>query len=363
MSDKKIAKYRIEVSYSKEDPRAKAFTERFKNLGFTIEKVSLTDNYLLNIDLPVESINAAAEMLIQPVTQSFSINQPYMPENFDFCIEVGFLPGVTDNIAHTVRESLEDLYKQDLDQEKSVFYTTSYFLSGINADEASALARELYNPLIQRIKILTKDQYISEGGAGRDIPLVRISENMNADTVDLGTSDDELLRIGKEGISDEDGTRRGPLALDMISMNVIRDYFNDKEKRSPRDIELESIAQTWSEHCKHTIFASSLDDDTPDGIYKTYIREATKRIRREKGDKDFCVSVFTDNSGGIDFDENFIISDKVETHNSPSALDPFGGAITGIVGVNRDSALQTRQMTVLFIRIRMKKRSFCHRGE
>ena len=126
-------------------------------------------------------------------------------------------------------------------------------------------------------------------------------------------------------------------ALDMLSMNVIKDYFYNEEKREPTDIELESIAQTWSEHCKHTIFASSIDDDTPEGIYKTYIREATKRIRKEKGDKDFCVSVFTDNSGGIDFDDDYIISDKVETHNSPSALDPFGGAITGIVGVNRDS--------------------------
>jgi phosphoribosylformylglycinamidine synthase len=120
-------------------------------------------------------------------------------------------------------------------------------------------------------------------------------------------------------------------------MQVIRSYFLEKERRNPTDIELESIAQTWSEHCKHTIFAAALDDDVPEGIFKAYIREATIRICREKGDKNICESVFTDNSGGITFDENWIISDKVETHNSPSALDPFGGAITGIVGVNRDS--------------------------
>jgi phosphoribosylformylglycinamidine synthase len=172
---------------------------------------------------------------------------------------------------------------------------------------------------------------------GHEIPVVHISEKAEADIVNLGVADDELQKIGKEGIADTDGTRRGPLALDMASMNVIKDYFINKEKRNPTDIELESIAQTWSEHCKHTIFAAALDDDTPGGIYKTYIREATVRIRREKGDRDFCESVFTDNSGGITFDDNWIISDKVETHNSPSALDPFGGAITGIVGVNRDS--------------------------
>jgi len=99
----------------------------------------------------------------------------------------------------------------------------------------------------------------------------------------------------------------------------------------PFDIELEALAQTWSEHCKHTIFASELDD-VKDGIFKHYIKRATEEIN-----KDFCVSVFKDNSGGIVFDENFLITDKVETHNSPSALDPFGGAITGIVGVNRDT--------------------------
>ena len=120
-------------------------------------------------------------------------------------------------------------------------------------------------------------------------------------------------------------------------MQAIRDYFSEAEKRNPTDIELESIAQTWSEHCKHTIFAAEIDDDIPEGMFKRYIREATVRIRREMGEKDFCVSVFEDNSGGIEFDENYIISDKVETHNSPSALDPFGGAITGIVGVNRDA--------------------------
>ncbi len=103
--------------------------------------------------------------------------------------------------------------------------------------------------------------------------------------------------------------------------------------RKPTDIEIESLAQTWSEHCKHTIFADPIDE-IKDGLYKHYIQRATKEIRKKKGKKDFCISVFTDNSGAIAFDENYLITHKVETHNSPSALDPFGGAITGIVGVN-----------------------------
>lgn len=339
MSQNNIAKYRIEVSYKKEDPRGDAVKEKFNTLGFSIDQVSITDNYLVNIDFNEEEIISAASLLIQPVTQEFKVNTPFLPDyTFNYCIETGFLPGVTDNVSHTVRESFEDLFKREFDSEKSVFYTTSYYFKGnISESDAQNIGRELYNPLIQRIKIYSAGEYKKNNGMGHEIPVVHISEKAEADIVNLGVADDELQKIGKEGIADTDGTRRGPLALDMASMNVIKDYFINKEKRNPTDIELESIAQTWSEHCKHTIFAAALDDDTPGGIYKTYIREATVRIRREKGDRDFCESVFTDNSGGITFDDNWIISDKVETHNSPSALDPFGGAITGIVGVNRDS--------------------------
>jgi phosphoribosylformylglycinamidine synthase len=144
------------------------------------------------------------------------------------------------------------------------------------------------------------------------------------------------------------------LALGLDELKVIRDHFN-KLGRKPTDVELETLAQTWSEHCKHTIFADPMDE-LENGIYKTYIKGATEKIRKQKvKDKksasarakrdglrikdsigDFCVSVFTDNAGGIIFDQDHIVCHKVETHNTPSALDPFGGSITGIVGVNRD---------------------------
>jgi len=338
MSQLSLAKFRIEVYYKKDDPRGSAIKDKFNSLGYDVEKVYISDNYLLNINVNKHQIINAAGTLIQPVTQNFSIDTPYNPQNFDYCIEIGFLPGVTDNISHTVRESLEDFFKTKFDTENPVFYTTSYFFKGtIDFDIINAIGKELFNPLIQRIKILSKNEYITKNGMGYEIPVVHISEDTDVDIVNLDIDDESLQLIGRDGIENIDGSRRGPLALDMISMNVIKEYFHNDEKREPTDIELESIAQTWSEHCKHTIFAAAIDDDTPGGIYKSYIREATSRIRKEKGSKDFCVSVFTDNSGGIEFDENYIISDKVETHNSPSALDPFGGAITGIVGVNRDS--------------------------
>ncbi|MFC1669186.1 AIR synthase-related protein [Spirochaetota bacterium] len=328
---------RIEVFYRDIDPRGEVIKDKFRDMGYNISSVYISDNYLINAQLSREDVSAIARALSQMVTQDYIVNEPHMPEDFDFAIEIGFLPGVTDNVSHTVRETIEDLLTTKLDHDTSVFSTITYFFRGLaEFEEAKQISGELYNPLIQRMKILSKNDYIKDGGMGKVLPIVRISETPEALTVDLNIPGNELLKIGKEGIPDSDGARRGPLALDMISLNTIKDYFYNIEKRDPTDIELESIAQTWSEHCKHTIFAAEMDE-VKDGIFDAYIKEATVRIRREKGEKDFCLSVFKDNAGGIEFDDDFIVSDKVETHNSPSALDPFGGAITGIVGVNRDS--------------------------
>ena len=93
---------------------------------------------------------------------------------------------------------------------------------------------------------------------GKVVPKVKLKES-TVDEINLNISDEELIIMGKQGIKNQDGTRRGPLALDLDYMKAIKDYFN-KLNRNPTDIELESIAQTWSEHCKHTIFAAEIDD-------------------------------------------------------------------------------------------------------
>lgn len=331
------AEYRIEVYAKRLDPRGEVIAQKLSRLQYNVISVVVTDNYLINHPFTREQIIEVAKLLIHPVIQSFTINEPFAPENFDFAIEIGFLPGVTDNVAHTVRQAIEDKFKCSLDPERSVFTSITYFISGnLTREEIKKIANELHNPLIQRIKILSHNEYVELGGLGREIPVVHLDERIAADEVDLNIPQEELVLLGKEGILNPDGSRRGPLALDLASLEVIKDYFYNKDRRNPTDVELESIAQTWSEHCKHTIFAAQLDD-IDQGVFKAYIKAATERIRREKGKDDFCLSVFVDNSGGIEFDEHFLISDKVETHNSPSALDPFGGAITGIVGVNRDT--------------------------
>src|SRR3989344_346909 len=254
---------------------------------------SRADSYLIDSKLSRHKIEQLAQALTNPILESFCIDKLSNIKDFSYAIEIGFLPGVTDNVGHTVKEIASDL-----------------------------------------LHLKT------------EIPKVVLKKRKPVINVDLEVSEEELIKIGKEGILDngKEQKRRGPLALDLPSMQTIAEHFR-KLKRDPTDIELESLAQTWSEHCKHTIFANPIDD-IKDGLYKTYIQGATNLIRAKKQKKgrlapskggDFCVSVFSDNAGGIIFDENYLIIHKVETHNSPSALDPFGGTITGIVGVNRDT--------------------------
>ena len=112
----------------------------------------------------------------------------------------------------------------------------------------------------------------------------------------------------------------------------IQTYFR-KENRNPTDVELQTISQTWSEHCYHKTFKGKIQIDGKeiDSLFKTYIAKATKQIRAP-----WCFSVFEDNAGIIKFDKGYGIAAKVETHNHPSAVEPFGGAATGVGGVIRD---------------------------
>ncbi len=331
---------RISVRALGKDARAlqylRTLKNRFPKTG--LKDVAVVDAYTLTASFTERQLQKIAAQLANPVIEEYAIGDVLVPEKFSVTVEIGFLPGVTDNVGHTVREMVEDATGKHFKEGEAVYTSRFLFLFGkVSPEEAKEMAGELYNPLIQRAEIFSVTQ-VKKG-----IPLVApkvelhpstSSGQVNTDEVSLSVPDEELVRIGKEGIANADGTRRGPLALSLRQLQVIRDYFK-KQKRQPRDIELEVLAQTWSEHCKHTIFADPLDE-IEEGIYRRYIKGATQAIRKRKGKDDFCVSVFTDNAGGIAFDENYVVTHKVETHNSPSALDPFGGAITGIVGVNRD---------------------------
>lgn len=326
---------RISVRALGKDARAQGYLRTLKNRfpKVGLKEVSVVDSYTLTASFTERQLQKIAGQLANPIIEEYSIGKVFAPEKYAVAVEIGFLPGVTDNVGHTVREMAEDATGKEFKEGEAVYTSRFLFLMGsVTPAEAKEMAGELYNPLIQRAEIFTASQV--KKGVPLVAPKVELHEHLEADVVSLSVPDEELVRIGKEGIANADGTRRGPLALSLRQLQVIRDYFK-KQKRQPTDIELEVLAQTWSEHCKHTIFADPLDE-IEEGIYKRYIKGATQAIRKRKGKDDFCVSVFTDNAGGIAFDDEYVVTHKVETHNSPSALDPFGGAITGIVGVNRD---------------------------
>ena len=330
--------HRIEVRYTT-DPRLKMRTSRIRSLGFAVDELHLIDVYTINTstrDFSEKELAEIGTQLVNPVVQKFLADIPTKIP-FDYAIEVGFLPGVTDNVGNTARQTIEDFFSIKFVEGEAVYTSQLFLVCGkLSPTELEKLAATLANPLVNRVIIKTRTEY---GNKGMDtiVPVVQLNELPIAETVNLDIGDTELTRIGKEGIVDPlTGQRRGPLALDLAQMHAIRNYFK-AQGRMPKDIEIESLAQTWSEHCKHTIFASPMDDDVPNGLYKTFIQAATNKIRAENGDKDICVTVFTDNSGAIIFDDTYLVTHKVETHNSPSALDPFGGALTGIVGVNRDT--------------------------
>ncbi|MFP4098165.1 MAG: phosphoribosylformylglycinamidine synthase subunit PurL [Alphaproteobacteria bacterium] len=322
---------RIEILAHKDDGRAHKIEKMLGSMGVN-SSVRAIDVYTSD-NHNASSVDYSMA-LANPVTQK--VNQT--PGEFDWALEIGYLPGVTDNVGNTASEILKLTAAQGdaPNEDFSCYSSRLYLINGdITRKQIEELAAKLSNKLIQRVSIKSKQDYETDGGMDAIVPKVTLdNKNAAAQNVNLEVSDDELEAIGKQGIANKDGSRRGSLGMSLPYIKAIRDYFR-KLGRAPTDIEVETLAQTWSEHCKHTIFASPIDD-IEDGLYKHFIKRATHEIRQERAENDFCISVFSDNSGGIAFDEEYMITDKVETHNSPSALDPFGGAITGIVGVNRD---------------------------
>ncbi|MDE0555096.1 MAG: phosphoribosylformylglycinamidine synthase subunit PurL, partial [Candidatus Poribacteria bacterium] len=175
-------------------------------------------------------------------------------------------------------------------------------------------------------------KFVLQKSSMRKSCIHKIAEKVMSSTVKeieiLNADDTELMRISREGT----------LSLNLNEMHAIQSHFEGLG-RNPTDVEIETIAQTWSEHCVHKTFKSIIDYAEPgkeperiDGLFPTFIQRATEEIA-----KPWCVSVFSDNAGIIEFDDTYNLVFKVETHNHPSAIEPYGGAGTGIGGVIRDS--------------------------
>lgn len=329
------------------DPRGERIRRELKeHLGLQVDGVSTLDVYTVDAALSQNEIEAAAAgPFSDPVIQEVAINRP-LARNFDVLIEVGYRPGVTDNVGRTAREAIQYQTGRPFTAGEGVYTSTQYLLRGaLDKETAERItAGFLANGLIQRWTILTAGEFDPQVGVPATIPRVTSDSEPCVREIDLNVSDAELLQISRDGM----------LALNLEEMKCLQSQAADPAFLASRvalglgpcltDVELEALAQTWSEHCKHKIFAARIDyedeqgqKETIDSLFKTYIVGATRDIRARLGAKDYCLSVFKDNAGVIRFNDDWSMVFKVETHNSPSALDPYGGALTGIVGVNRDS--------------------------
>ena len=339
---------RIEIAlkYGIRDARGERIKREIEHfLHLEVEEVRTLDIYTLDTDLAKEELERVASgPFSDPVIQIWSIDRP-LAAGFDFAVEVGFRPGVTDNIGRTAREAVAYLAGRPFDDGEGVYYAVQYLLKGTLAQtDVEKIATGLFcNTLIQRYSILSAADFAASGGFPVYVPKVVGETRTTVNEIDLEVPDEELMRISREGV----------LALTLEEMRIIQAHYRDPDilaKRQklglggkPTDVELECLAQTWSEHCKHKIFAGTVQYEDEHGnkqeirsLFKSFIQRTTKDVREKMGDKDFCLSVFKDNAGVIRFNKEWSLVFKVETHNSPSALDPYGGALTGIVGVNRD---------------------------
>ena len=286
-----------------------------------------------------------------PILQDASLTPlPVCEPQADWFVEVGFRPGVTDNEARTARDTAAMVL--ELPRESLRVYTSVQYRMACLPDkplsraDVENLTRSLLcNDLIQRYRIKSREEWQACPGFEAQAAQVTGQSNDTVETIRLSGMDDAAL---------QQASRDNTWALTLTEMHCIRDQFTSPEESArrqalnlpadPTDVEMEVLAQTWSEHCKHKIFASRIqytDEETGrteevNNLYKTCIRDATAQLRKNMGADDYCKSVFKDNAGVISFIDGYDACIKVETHNSPSALDPYGGALTGIVGVNRD---------------------------
>jgi phosphoribosylformylglycinamidine synthase subunit PurSL len=264
----------------------------------------------------------ASDMLVDPVSErlfttaslEYERHLAYLGYEMP-CSERGFHPGVTDNAGSATREAweLHPWQESGLTQVRS-----GETWRGVGAMPVA-------NPLLQWER--------TTPNAFADVQWRSVkAETLPVRTIELPSDEADLLKMNNQNW----------WALTLPELRLVQEFFQTRGT-APTDVEMEIIAQTWSEHCKHKIFRANItytDADSGEtrqvkSLFKTYIKGVTDQVRRERN-LNWLISVFDDNAGIVRWDNQVDLAIKVETHNSPSALDPYGGALTGILGVNRD---------------------------
>jgi len=318
-----VKQWRFEVFNrpSVSDVHGNGVLDDIRELGITlVEAVQSAKVFLIEADFDKDfAERVARELLSDPVSEEYYIGRSAAPAGLARAtlIEVHLKSGVTDPVAQSVMTAISDMGVA----ETHVRTARKYVLLGeIRPAQIETIAkRVLANDCIEDIVV----------GDEAEPPSPHLSPyELNV----LHWPIRELDDAGLEALSKE-----RDLFLNLTEMKTIQEYFRQLD-RDPTDIELETLAQTWSEHCVHKTLRSAVDmtvDGEQTQHFENLLKETVFKSTQDLN-KDWCISVFADNAGVVEFDEDSAVCFKVETHNHPSALDPYGGAATGIGGVIRD---------------------------
>ncbi len=323
--------FRIEVRtpVGEPDPKGGAALRQAQEAGFTPTAIDTTSIYLIEGILEETSVSKiATELLCDPVTEESSVGASDLQA--DSMVEVHPLPGVMDPEAQAVELAIKHL----LGKEVKVQTGRRFDFHDIDKTQAESCARRCFANTIVH-KIHTEPYHPNEFPHGH-------AHDMVVPEIPITTlADSELEKMSRDS----------HLFLDLEEMQGIQEHYK-KLGREPKEIELETLAQTWSEHCVHKTLKATIRYTGPDAtnrpnheehkdgsvtihnLLKSTVAAATYELMDES--VDWCLSVFVDNAGIVKFDDEHAVCFKVETHNHPSALEPYGGAATGIGGCIRD---------------------------
>ena len=318
----------------RDDPRGSSVVHAAKAAGIPLAACHTAQIYLIEGAISAADLaKITSDILVDPVTQAPGVDP--LAEAGCSIVEVHPLPGVMDPAAQSVRDAIRVLIGEDA----AVSTGVRYALQGVDSSQAAEVARRLLaNPVIQQIHAGDYAPKSLPRGHGYTLKLRHVPIR------DL--TDDQLVTLSRDA----------HLFLSPDEMKAIREEYRTLG-REPTDIEIETIAQTWSEHCVHKTLKSNIrysgkgrdivqwagraghavnadGSVTITNLLKTTVAAATFDLIKDG--IDWTLSVFKDNSGIIALDDNWGVCIKVETHNHPSAIEPYGGAATGAGGCIRD---------------------------
>lgn len=304
------------------DPHTRNLGQILDDLGASCVPIEHARLYLLSGTLSPALRTATIDLCLDPIIATVGPCESVAAEGW--IIEVLPHPGVTDAEGESLAEALARDGFAGIRARAGHRY---HLRAPLAPDLVAAAARRLAHQVVERVAC-RPSSFAHDPDWWRAAFMPDAAPDPTVETIPLRHLDAAAL---------EQLSRARLLSLPLQDLEAIRDHYVALG-REPTDVELETLAQTWSEHCAHRTFKATIrhheagrDMVVLPGLLKSTIMAATERVNRP-----WVLSAFRDNAGVIAFDRDHEISFKVETHNHPSAIEPFGGANTGVGGVVRD---------------------------